>query len=239
MGTPDQRHHSFKLLIKHLTVRCCFAFSVSLLDMYGSPMHKVLSSRRCLRQLSDLHQHSLLSCLPFCCRPRNEAPPKLSQPFKETQTSFQTENANTDICPLPTTTTRGADTHTGQTSDWPCTSSSADPANLGKCWWSAKPWSAPILAASLRGTLLRNTFASFSATGEPSTGLVVPPSDPTPSDPTPGKGQSGPYSTSGSGKSSPQEPLLGLKKRSSGPVAVAISGGVDSAVAAMVLKEAG
>ena len=36
-----------------------------------------------------------------------------------------------------------------------------------------------------------------------------------------------------------QQPLWGLKQKKMGPVAVAVSGGVDSAVAAMLLKQAG
>ncbi|KAL3152537.1 hypothetical protein ABBQ32_001565 [Trebouxia sp. C0010 RCD-2024] len=125
----------------------------------------------------------------------------------------------------------------------PCTPFQAYPAKLGTCWTSAKPWSVPIPAASPRGALLCKTLSSLSDP-EPVPGCVVPPSDPdpTPSVPTPSnpsKGQRGPIGTSNSDTSSHQEPLLGLKKRSNGPVAVAISGGVDSAVAAMLLKDAG
>ena len=36
-----------------------------------------------------------------------------------------------------------------------------------------------------------------------------------------------------------QQPLWGLRQKKMGPVAVAVSGGVDSAVAAMLLKQAG
>lgn len=93
----------------------------------------------------------------------------------------------------------------------------------------------PIPAASSGRPLSCKLLSSCQATGEP----PDPPRDPfrdPPRDPS-----KAPSQTSCSDISPQQPPLLGLqkKKMSSGPVAVAVSGGVDSAVAAMLLKKAG
>lgn len=211
--------------------------------MYGLPVHQAFSSRTNLRQLSVLRQHLVPSSLPFCCCAQSVQLPKSSPSLIETQTWFHSAIANS-TCPMHTITMSCALTRALQTSAGsPCTPFQAYPAKLGTCWTSAKPWSVPIPAASPRGALLCKTLSSLSDP-EPVPGCVVPPSDPdpTPSVPTPSnpsKGQRGPIGTSNSDTSSHQEPLLGLKKRSNGPVAVAISGGVDSAVAAMLLKDAG
>lgn len=199
--------------------------------MCASPLPTLHSSRRGLRQLLDLQQHSLLSnmhmCL--CLRTAHARCLNFSPSLTDTQTRNQTSYANS-TCPLHTTATNGPDTHAPTVpTELPVGSSPAWPANLGKPWMPVKPSSAPISAG---GALLYNTLSSFSAPGGPPTGLVDPSTDPS-------KGQGGPGGTSSSGTSSRQEPLLGVKKRSNGPVAVAISGGVDSAVAALLLKNAG
>lgn len=199
--------------------------------MCGLPLPTLQSSRQGLRQLLDLQQQSLLSnmrlCL--CVRTAHARRLNLSPSLTDAQTRNQTPYVNS-TCPLHTTVTNGPDTHAPTVpTELPVGSSPAWPANLGKPWMPVIPSTAPISAG---GALLYNTLSSFSAAGEPSTGLVDPPTDPS-------KGQGGPGGTSSSGTRYRQEPLLGVKKRSNGPVAVAISGGVDSAVAALLLKNAG
>ena len=126
-----------------------------------------------------------------------------------------------------------AGTRLGQTSQMlPFMSSVASLFNcLNRQVVLGKPLTVPIPAASLGRPLSCKFLSSCQATDEPPDPPREPPRNPS----------KAPSQTSCNDVSPQQPPLLGLqkKKTSSGPVAVAVSGGVDSAVAAMLLKKAG
>ena len=194
--------------------------------MYYTPVRTAFGTRHGLRWLLEL-QHAMLFTSPTCSWHRSADFSGLKQCLIQTDTSFRPAYTSR-TCPSHTTTTAGGEVQ--------IQSFTSSPAFLGRRMGLGKPWAAPIPAASLGRPHVCKTL-SFSATAsEPSAGAQDPPSDP-PTDPS--KDQPGPCDTSRNNTNSQQQPLLGLKKKSSGPVAVAISGGVDSAVAAMLLKEAG
>ena len=137
------------------------------------------------------------------------------------------------FCPLHTTTART------QAADFIVTAvflpKSAAQAALTKSFSLNQLWKGSSHTASPAKVHFPKTFSSSApATDMVYTDLVDPRA--TPSDPN--RDQVGLLHQSANHRST-HEPLHGLRKKNKEPVAVAISGGVDSAVAAMLLKDAG
>ena len=133
-------------------------------------------------------------------------------------------------CPLHTTTARTQATHC-PVAPVASPQSAAQAASAGSSGLS-RLWRRSTLGASPANCLCPKTLSSLT----PAAAKLYTDPPATPGDPT--KDQVGSLHQSASPRSTP-EPLHGLRKKNKGPVAVAISGGVDSAVAAMLLKNAG
>ena len=193
--------------------------------MHCAPVQTILCSRRRLHRLLDIH-YSVLFTSSFPCWRRCL---HLCQTF--TYTDIRLQRLYADRACSSHTTVKAAEAQTSQ--GLQPTSSLPSLDSLGRCMVSREPLATPTPAASLGPPLLCKFMSSFSATGKPPGGA--------PRDPLSGHvtNQQQPCQASCSDTGSQQAPLLGLKKKLHGPVAVAISGGVDSAVAAMLLKNAG
>lgn len=202
--------------------------------MHCAPVQTVVCSGRALQRLLDI-QHSVLFTSSFPCWQRSTGCLHLCQDL--THTDFRLQRLYTDRTRPLHTIVMGAEAQVSQSLYRLQPMSS--PASLGgpgrRMTWNG-PLAVPTTAASLGRPLLCKSLSSYPATGKPSAGPPDPSSDP-PTDRA--KDQQEPCQASGNNPGSQQAPLLGLKKKSKGPVAVAISGGVDSAVAAMLLKNAG
>lgn len=206
--------------------------------MYCALAQTVLCSRRGLRRLLYM-QYSVLFTSSFPNWQRCTGFLHLCESL--TYSDVRLQRLHTDRTCVQHPTVKYAEAQPFQTSQGlQHALSSASTDCSGRRKGVMKPLVLPTPAASLGHPLLCKPLSSFPATGKPPAGLQDPlrgaPRDPL-SDHL--KNQQEPYQASCNDTGSQQAPLLGLKKKSNGPVAVAISGGVDSAVAAMLLKNAG
>ena len=197
--------------------------------MHCAPLQTMLYSRCALQRLGI--QYSVLFSSSFPCWQRSIECLQLCQDLTYTDIRLQGLYADRTR-PLHTIVTGPEAQVSKYPHRLPPISSPASSDSLGRRMTWNESLAMPTTAASLGRPLLCKSPSSFPAIGKPSAGPADSPSDP-------GKDQQEPCQASGNKPSSQQEPLLGLKKKSHGPVAVAISGGVDSAVAAMLLKNAG
>ena len=199
--------------------------------MHCAPVQTVLCSGRALQRLLDI-QYSVLSTSSLTCWQRSTGCLHLSRNLSHTD--FRLQRLYINSTRPEHTTVKATEAQLIQT--WQRLQPVPSPASsdsLGRRMRLNRSLVMPTPAASLGRPLFCKFLSSFSATGKPSAGPPHPPRDPSND---PGKNQRQPCQASTSCR---QAPLLGLEKPSNGPVAVAISGGVDSAVVAMLLKNAG